>query len=222
MCGRYTLATTTKYKKRFGLLDSPPKFDESYNISPGTINPVVVKNSPNKIVLMKWGLVPFWSKDPKIGYKMINARCEDIEQKPAFRKPIRSQRCLVPSTGFFEWKKMVLEDKEESFPFFIRLKKTDVFSFAGIYDIWKDAEGHESFSYSIITTAPNDKVAEVHNRMPVILNEKDEEKYLDKDTPLEFILKLLRPIESSKIEFWPVSSLVNNTRNDNKKLIDQI
>ena len=100
MCGRYTLATTTDYKKRFGLLDKPPKVDDSYNISPGTINPVIVKNSPNKLVLMKWGLVPFWAKDEKIGYKMINARVETLAEKPSFRQALRQRRCLVPFDGF--------------------------------------------------------------------------------------------------------------------------
>ena len=112
MCGRYTLAHVVGFKKRFGLMDKAPEIDVSYNITPGLINPVITRNSPNRLEFMKWGLVPFLVKDPKIGYKMINARAEDIEKKPSFRKPIRSQRCLVLTTGFYEWKKMILENKE--------------------------------------------------------------------------------------------------------------
>lgn len=219
MCGRYTLARTGNLKKRFGLLDKIPKFNESCNISPSTINPVVVRNSPNRIVLMKWGLVPFWTKDPKIGYRMINARAEDISIKPAFRKPIRIQRCLVPCTGFYEWKDLKLEDKPEKIPFYIKLKKEDVFSFAGIYDVWKDISGHEIETYAIITTHANSHMSKIHERMPVILKREDEDKYLNKETLIEEILKLLKPIDSDLLESWPVSKRVNNPQNDDLGLM---
>ncbi|OGM08174.1 hypothetical protein A2159_01690, partial [Candidatus Woesebacteria bacterium RBG_13_34_9] len=193
MCGRYTLANTANFKKRFGIIDKIPKFNESYNISPSTINPVIVRNSPNRVVLMKWGLVPFWAKDPKIGFRMINARAEDISIKPSFRKPIRVQRCLVPSAGFYEWKKLTLEDRSERVPFYIKMKQNDIFSFAGIYDIWKDVSGHEMKTYAIITTSANSQMSEIHDRMPVILRKEDEDTYLTKEVFLEDILKLLKP-----------------------------
>ena len=145
MCGRYTLGTIDGIQERYDAYNNPsPLIDISYNIPPGTINPVVAKRSPKGIYMMKWGLVPFWAKEPNIGYKMINARSEGIALKPAFRKPIRTQRCLVPATGFYEWKKLNLEGKEEKIPWYIGVKDQEIFSFAGIYDIWLDAEKKNS------------------------------------------------------------------------------
>jgi len=203
-------------------MDKAPEIDVSYNITPGLINPVITRNSPNRLEFMKWGLVPFWVKDPKIGYKMINARAEDIEKKPSFRKPIRSQRCLVLTTGFYEWKKMILENKEEKIPFYITLKGQEIFSFAGIYDEWKDAEGYPIKSYAIITTAANKMMGEIHDRMPVILSESDEDIFLDQKTPLEVILKLLKPCSSDTMQAYPVSKDVNSPKNDSKDLLRKI
>lgn len=169
---------------------------------------------------MKWGLVPFWAKEPSIGYKMINARSEEIETKPSFRKPIRSQRCLVPASGFYEWKKVNLEGKEEKYPWHITVKDRKIFAFAGIYDIWLDAEKKEFFSYSIITTTPNKTMSGIHNPMPVILDEKDEEKYLDPASALTDILKLLRPFSDDKMKAYPVSIHVNSPRSDDASLIE--
>lgn len=168
---------------------------------------------------MKWGLVPFWAKDPKIGFRMINARCEDIENKPAFRKPIRMQRCLIPATGFYEWKKLNLEGKDEKIPFYITLKDQKVFTFAGIYDVWRDVEGKETYSYAIITVNANEMMKSIHDRMPVILDEKNEDTYLDKKTTLSDILNLLRSFGSDEVQSYPVSKLVNDPNNDSISLI---
>ncbi len=219
MCGRYTFEKTKELGERYNPYNPLPTIDASFNIAPGTINPVVAKRSPVGIYLMKWGLVPFWAKDPRIGYKMINARAEDIEKKPSFRKPIRTQRCLIPATGFYEWKKLNLENKEEKFPWFIRVKDQNIFSFAGIYDVWKDAEGHEILTYAIITTTPNKTMGKIHNRMPVILETSEETKYLDEKTELNYILNLLKPFPDAKMECWPVSLKVNNPQNDSPQLI---
>ena len=221
MCGRYALSVPGKIFKRFNTSNSLSTLDVNYNISPSTINPVIIRNSPNKVVLMKWGLIPFWAKDPKVGYKTINARAEDIQNKPVFRKPIRTQRCLVPATGFFEWKKLRLEEKEEKFPFYISIKDRDLFSFAGVYDVWKDAEGKEIYSYSIITTSSNEAMKNIHERMPVILKQDKEDFYLDKTSSLDKILKLLTPYEASEILSWPVSKHVNNPGNNSSDLIKQ-
>jgi len=171
---------------------------------------------------MKWGLIPFWAKDPKIGFEMINAREEDIDKKPAFRKPTKSQRCLIPATGFYEWKKVRLENKEEKFPWYFKLKDQEIFSFAGIYDIWKDPEGYETYSYSVITTKPNDTVKSVHNRMPVILQKRNEGVYLNPDTPLSEILALLVPFPDKNMISWPVKQLVNSATNDGPELIKEL
>jgi putative SOS response-associated peptidase YedK len=222
MCGRYSFDHVEELKSEYDAYNTPLNLEPSYNISPGTINPVIAIRSPKSIYMMKWGLIPFWAKDPRIGYKMINARCEGIENKPSFRKPIRSQRCLVPATGFYEWKKLTLEKKEEKVPWYIKVKGRDIFSMAGIYDVWKDVEGKEFLTYSIITTAPNKFMSNIHDRMPVILAKENEDKYLNNETPLLDILKLLVTFPNDKMEGWPVSSRVNSPRNDDRSLITPI
>lgn len=185
------------------------------------MTPVITRNSPKRAILMKWGLIPFWAKDPKIGYKMINARSEGIETKPTFRKPIRTMRCLIPADGFYEWKSLNLEGKYEKFPWYIGLRNRKLFAFAGIYDSWKDAEGKEILSYSIITTNPNKLIASVHNRMPVILKKEDENTWLDKESNLQTVLSLLKPYPDNDMVSYPVSKKVNNPENDDYSLIEK-
>ena len=148
MCGRYVFSpgNSKKLKQRFNL-SNQLEIEQNYNVAPGQIVPVITRQSPKKAVEMKWGLVPFWAKDPKIGYKMINARAETVLFKPSFRKAIRSQRCLVPANGFYEWQR--INGKQ---PYFISRKDGEIMSFAGIFDTWKDAEGSKINSYAIITS----------------------------------------------------------------------
>lgn len=124
--------------------------------------------------MMKWGLVPFWAKDLKIGNRMINARAETLDRKPSFRHFLKSKRCLVPSSGFYEWKRV----GKSKVPHYIKLKKREIFSFAGLYDIWRDGEGNEHKTFTIITTEPNGTLKPIHDRMPVILRQECEEAWL--------------------------------------------
>lgn len=222
MCGRYTLTTTANFKKRFGISDEILKITTSFNISPSTYNPVIIRNSPNKIAMMKWGLIPFWAKSYKIVTGFINARSEGILNKTSFRKPIREQRCLIPATGFFEWKRLKLETKEEKVPFYIRLKENRLFSFAGIYDVWCDSKNNKTFSYAIITTSANKTMQRVHDRMPVILKADDEYKYLDKGTNINTVLSLLKPFDDKDMVSYPVSKLVNDPGNNSKDLVEEL
>lgn len=167
---------------------------------------------------MRWGLIPFWAKDPKIGYKMINARAETVNEKPSFKHSLKNKRCIVPASGFYEW----LKSEKQKIPFYIKPKDQEYFSFAGLYDVWKDAEGKEIKSYTIITTTPNIKMAKIHDRMPVILKVADEDKWLDQNTDIDELLKLLKPYPDSEMEIYSVSDLVNSPRNDNKDLIKPI
>jgi len=208
-------------KKRFNTINNT-KFKSSYNIAPGKSVPVIIKNSPNKISLMKWGLIPFWAKDPQIGHKMINARAEGIQNKPSFNVPIKTRRCLVPADGFYEWKKIKLEKKEEKFPWFIGLKTNKTFSMAGIYDIRKDAQGKEIQSYAIITTNSNELLKPIHERMPVIIKKRHENLWLDRNSKLSTILKLLIPYPENQMKGYPVSFLVNNPGNNSKDLIKEL
>lgn len=187
----------------------------NYNVAPSFMMPVVTKNSPKKIQLMKWGLIPSWAKDSRIGYKMINARAESIQEKPSFRNSFKNRRCLVPATGFYEWKK----DGDTKIPYYFKAKDNSTFSFAGLYDIWIDAEGKEILSYTIITTEPNEIMKPIHNRMPVIIKRKDEDTWLDINSPDLELFGLLKPIENAVLEKYQVSSEVNNPRNNSEDLI---
>ena len=220
MCARYAYFSSGDIARRFEIREPIGyKINKSYNIGPGSINPTVIRQSPNSILMMKFGLVPYWAKDPSIGYKMFNARSENIENKPSFRKPIKSQRCLIPCDGFYEWMTVTLEDKPEKVPWYFSLKDKSTFSLAGIFDVWKDAEQKETYSFAIITTTPNELIAKVHDRMPVILSPEDEDKWLDKETTLEDVKKILKPLPADLMAGWPVSQRVNKVSNNSSDLI---
>ncbi len=216
MCGRYALADTERLEERFQLQNRPLDTRPSWNAAPGQIMPVVTRHSPNRLEMMKWGLVPSWAKDPKIGYKMINARTEGIQDKPSFRTAIRKRRCLVPSSGYFEWKKEGIQ----KVPYYFRLKDQGLFAFAGLYEAWHDAEGRELMTYTIITTAPNRLAAEVHDRMPVILRKEQEDEWLDPDvTDAEQVVRLLGTYDAEAMVSFPVSSLVGSPAHNDPSLI---
>lgn len=220
MCGRYTLSTTANFKKRFGILGQVPKFDKSYNVSPSTYNPVIVRNSPNKVLMMKWGFIPEWSKDRK--FLLINIRRESLKEKPYFKKVLVSRRCLIPADGFYEWKKVVLEKVEEKIPYYFHLAGRKIFSFAGLYSLLSDAEGKPIYTYAIITCPPNKVISQVHNRMPVILNKKDEDYWLDPDNKdTDKLSDLLLPY-SNTLKLYPVGRGINNPVNDSQSLIKRV
>jgi putative SOS response-associated peptidase YedK len=180
---------------------------------------VIVEHDQRVLKLMKWGLVPFWAKDEKIGYKMINARSEGIESKPSFRDPFKKRRCLVLSDGFYEWKKF---DAKTKVPYFIRLKSGEPFAFAGLWDIWdKGDEPLETFT--IMTTENNELMEPIHNRMPVILHEKDEGLWLDPELKdPEKLTPLLKPYPSEEMELYVVSTVVNSPKNDVPDCIEPV
>jgi putative SOS response-associated peptidase YedK len=216
MCGRYAIVPSAAFTERFQLDNLPQDLAPSYNVAPSSTMPVIVRNSPNRVVQMQWGLIPFWSKTPTTGYKTINARAETVATAPSFRHSFRKKRCLVPASGFYEWK----QTDNGKVPHYIRLTDTDLFAFAGLYDVWKDADGNDRRTYTIITTTPNSLVAPIHNRMPVILDRKDEDTWLDGelDDP-EPLLQLLKPYPADTMEAYPVSRAVNSPTNDGEELI---
>lgn len=180
--------------------------------------PVVTKNKGYEIELMKWGMIPFWAKDPRIGFKMINARDDSVTVKPSFRKPFHEQRCLIPASGFYEWKKTV----ERKTPYYIHSKTPGIITFAGLYDIWEDAEGREIKSYTILTTKANSVVEAIHDRMPVILRNGDEDMWLEKETEEASLREMLKPSDPNDLESYPVSDLVNNPRNNSDVLLQPL
>lgn len=216
MCGRYTLTKMRDLANRYdAYADNDFNLEPNYNVSPSFVMPVITKNSPKRIQFIKWGLIPSWAKDPSIGNKLINARAESILEKPSFKNSFKNKRCLVPATGFYEWKK----DENTKIPYYFKPKDDSIFSFAGLYDVWVDAEGKDILSYTIITTEPNEMMKPIHNRMPVILRIEDEDKWLDLNSKYLELIDLLKPSESETLEKYQVSSEVNNPRNNSENLI---
>ena len=224
MCGRFSLTDIVSIFSRFGVIiskDINKKITPHYNIAPTQKIPVIYKdkNQENRIEFMKWGLVPFWAKDPKIGHKMINARAETLTQKPSFKHLLKSKRCLVPSSGFYEWKRI---DKRKV-PYYIGIKNSKIFSFAGLYDNWKDSVGNELKTFTIITTNSNNTLKPIHNRMPVILEREFEEDWLDVKThDFDSLKQMLKPYPDDKMIAYAVSYEVNNPSNDNPELIRKV
>ena len=218
MCGRYSLVPTESLAARFDIQQQQLTLVPRYNVAPSQSMPVVVRNSPNRLVEMQWGLIPSWSKEPRAQFSTINARAETITKSPVFRGPFKSRRCLVPASGFFEWQRT----ERGKQPFCIRLKDEDLFAFAGLYDIWHDAEGNELYSYTVITTTPNDLVASIHNRMPVILRQEDEDVWLDKESDPAQLLALLKAYPADKMEAYPVSRDVNSPANEGAELMRSV
>ncbi len=218
MCGRYTLFGTAALTKRFKLSSRPGDIHANYNVAPGQMMPVVInQNGKNRLLIMKWGLVPLWAKDTNIGYKLINARAETVFEKPMWKGSVLHKRCLIPSSGFYEWK---VRDEKTKQPYFIHPKDQEMFTFAGVFSAWKDAEGTELFTYAIITTEPNREMSMIHDRMPVILHPEDEDKWLRPSSATrDDIEPLLRPLEDGALEIYEVSRDVNSPKNNEERLV---
>ena len=221
MCGRYTLhQKTADLAKRYNLATIPDSISKNFNVAPGQVMSVITESESGKptIELMKWGLIPVWAKDPRIGYKMINARSETIFEKPAWRSVIKKKRCLIPADGFYEWKKQ--SDAKVKQPFYIHPKQFELFSFAGVWESWKDENNNEIRTYAIITTEPNKEMSSVHDRMPVILHPEDEASWLEPSkVTRDDIEPLLRPFEDNGLEIYEVSKDVNTVKNNDEHLI---
>jgi putative SOS response-associated peptidase YedK len=222
-CGRYVLMSNHKdLKKHYNLSATPSDFRPNYNAAPGQNMPIIKSNEKNKpeLEIMRWGLVPVWAKDLNIGYKLINARDDSIFVKPMWRSVILKKRCLIPANGFYEWKKPTAGTKELKKPFYIHPKQMDIFSFAGVWSSWHDAEGKRINTYSIITTEPNKEMSSVHNRMPVILYPEEESGWLESaKTNREEIEPYIHPFEDNGLDMFEVSREVNVTKNNDEKLI---
>lgn len=219
MCGRFALSSPKKLPKRYKTKNKLPLFEPSYNIAPGSTLPTITKNSPSKITMMRWGLK--WKKDNIPG--VINIRSETTKEKLYFEKLLCTKRCIIPTTGFYEWKKYQVDGIEQKQPYYFFIKNADIFSLAGIYNMFKDAEGLPYFTFAILTCPPSVQMKPVHNRMPVILQEKDEEAWLDpENNEFDNLYKLLKPLSGKNLKFHKVSKEVNSPKNDGSNLIKEI
>jgi len=214
MCGRYTLRT----RDRINLKGSSPlelPFEARYNIAPGqSVWAIAALGSGPELTSFVWGLIPSWSSD---GKGFINARSETLEERPSFSESFQQRRCLIPADGFFEWRRLGCSRQ----PFYLQLKDESPFAFAGIWDQWNQGEKSIS-SCAIITTTGNELVAPLHDRMPVILAPESYDVWLDPNTSVPALKKLLSPFPSLRMMSHPVSSAVNYPENDNDQLIKRM
>ena len=220
MCGRFTLtADPADLQEAFYWVDfGNANFSPRYNIAPSQGVPVVTNSGENKLDFFTWGLVPFWAKDPKIGFRMINARSETLSEKPSFRNAYKHRRCLILADGFCEWQKV--PDQKTKIPTYIRLQDGVPFAFAGLWENWQSPDGSQILSTTIITTRPNDLLKPIHNRMPVILPSEAYEPWLTPgEVDTETLDPLLRPYDPDLMEVFPVSRFVNNPRNDTAECV---
>ena len=224
MCGRYVRKSTRREIANWFAAEDPQgvEWGPSYNVAPQTFQPVVRLNrdtGQREIVLMRWGLIPYWSKDAKVGYSTINAKAETVATAPAFREAFRRRRCLVPADAFYEWQKL---DPKHKQPFAIALASREPYGLAGLWDRWKDQKTGEWLeTFSIITTDANEVVAPLHNRMPVIIERKDYARWLDGGSDsTQPPVDLLRPFPAERMTAWKVDKSVGNVRNDAAHLLE--
>jgi putative SOS response-associated peptidase YedK len=216
MCGRYQLVADIgeigKYFQAAIAVDLPPR----YNIAPGQLAPIVRQASDGgfEVVMLRWGLIPFWAKDSKIGYSLINARCETASSKPSFRDAFKRRRCLVPATGFYEWQKRA----GQKYPHLIQLPEDALFALAGLWEHWQDKETGEVIeSFTILTCAANRIVAQLHDRMPVIIERKDFAVWFDLQNTNAGAL--LKPFPPERMRIEPVSRKLNSGRVDDPSVL---
>jgi putative SOS response-associated peptidase YedK len=224
MCGRYTLIRLNDILERFPWIEhAPPDLLPRYNIAPTQPLLVISNDHPDRFDYYVWGLVPSWAKDPAIGNRMINARSETLAEKPAFNKPLRRRRCLIPADGFYEWKPSPSGKKGGKTPMYIQMKNHKPFAFAGLWEHWQSPDGTEVYSATIITTQANSFMKEFHDRMPVIMPPDRYQDWLDPEErdPYE-MLEMLGPYPGDELQSHPVSTTVNSPKNENPKCIDPV
>jgi putative SOS response-associated peptidase YedK len=227
MCGRYSLQTEARLLAEHFQLPKIPSLTPRFNIAPSQPVAIVrVPPAPNmqqaegrELTLARWGLIPGWAKDPASGTQPINAKAETAAEKPMFRDALRRRRCLIPADGFYEWRR---EDMGKQ-PVYICMKDREPFAFAGLWEHWENQDGQAIESCTILTTEPNDLLKPIHNRMPVILDPKDYDLWLDPDVrDAGKVRRLLGPYPPADMTACPVSLRVNNPRNDDAVCIEPL
>lgn len=220
MCGRYTLkAPSESLAEMLPGLEITDEISPRYNIAPTQEVAVVPNNGENRMEYFRWGLIPSWAKDPKIGNRMINARSETLAEKPSFRTAYKRRRCLVLADGYYEWRRE--EERGPKTPYYIRMESEKPFAFAGLWESWRQAGEDASLqSCTIITCPPNEKLERIHDRMPVILEEEEYDLWLnpEEQAPAE-LNHLLKPYPAEEMTAYPVSRLVNQPKNDSPECI---
>jgi putative SOS response-associated peptidase YedK len=218
MCGRYTLATDGRTLAGEFDIGGPVEWRARYNITPSQTALTVTTDDGGRrqASAMRWGLVPFWAKDIKQGYRLINARAETVAEKPAFRAAYRKRRCLVLADGYYEWARR----GERKQPYHIHRQSAAPFAFAGLWERWQpDESATPLISYSIITCSANERLREIHDRMPVVLAKSQYAAWLDPNASLSNLAALLAPATDHAFVAVPVSTYVNSPRHDDQRCI---
>ncbi|AOT68822.1 SOS response-associated peptidase [Geosporobacter ferrireducens] len=220
MCGRYYLAAKLRdLMEWYGIESTDIDYVPRYNIAPTQYAPVILGGEKRILKLFRWGLVPSWSKDLGVGQKMINARSETLSEKPSFREAFKKRRCIVPASGFYEWNKA--ESKRIPYRFYV--PNRPILSMAGLWDIWRSETGENTYSFTIITTEPNETIKPYHHRMAVLLEPDEENLWLDENIQdIKRLSNLLKPYEGERLEKQRVSEAVNSVRNDFATLLDPV
>jgi putative SOS response-associated peptidase YedK len=192
----------------------------NYNVAPQTMQPVVrldTEAGGREVAMLRWGLIPYWSKDSKIAHSTINARSETITTSPIFREAVKRRRCLVPADAFYEWQKLDTKTRQ---PYAIAVNDQETFAFAGLWETWRDKAADRILeTYTILTTDPNELMEPFHDRMPVILDPEDYERWLEPGNAAHLPVDLLRPYPAKKMRSWKVSNRVGNVRNNDAELL---
>ena len=218
MCGRFALIVDASVLADVFDVDPPREFSPRFNIAPTQNAPVVRRGSRGnrECAMLRWGLVPSWSKDLKIGARMINARSETAAEKPSFRAAVKHRRCLIPASGFYEWVR-VGDGKQ---PHFIHFQNTQPFAFAGLWERWSKGEDGPLETFTILTTTPNELISELHDRMPVILSPDAYDDWLDPEPlAVDRMRELTAPHPSEGMEAYPISTHVNRPAHDDPECI---
>ncbi len=221
MCGRFTLQASPAEMAASFELFREPEWTPRFNIAPS--QPVgAIRNIDGRREwsLFRWGLIPSWAKDEKIGYRMINARGETVHEKPSFRAAFKRRRCLIPVDGFYEWKAGAEGERRSKpkQPFHIRRTDQQLFAFAGLWECWTSGDGSAVESCTIVTTEANSLLAQIHDRMPVILNPDGYDLWLDTDVEATALRQLLQPHSTDPFEMYPVGFDVNSARTERPEL----
>jgi putative SOS response-associated peptidase YedK len=218
MCGRYTLTTPSeRLAEEFGIKDSSAELPQSYNVAPTQgVAAVLEEGGVRRLEVLRWGLIPPWADDPQIGSRMINARSETAPEKPSFRRAFRERRCLIPADGFYEWQRT----NGAKQPFYIHMEDGRPFAFAGLWESWGRGGECEIRTCTILTTAANAVVGEIHERMPVIVAPDAYDVWLDPSSERDELTGLLAPYPEDEMEAYPVSRFVNSPSNNDPRCVE--
>jgi putative SOS response-associated peptidase YedK len=219
MCGRFTIASEReRVTAALPGITVGEWYGPRFNVAPGQQVPAVLNDGRAALTWLRWGLIPAWALDPAIGNRLINARAETLAEKPSFRRPLQRHRCLVLADGFYEW--VPVPGSKARVPHYLKMKDGSYFTFAGLWDRWRDPDGHEVLSCTLITTEPNDLIRPLHDRMPVILPAEARAPWLDPEPrePAD-LLPLLRPYAAALMRVHPVSTRVNRPGFDDPSCI---